>query len=724
MLFHRVNMRFLITYLICAFLGVSVSFAQLFPSDENYFGDFEDSSLSGWYRNNQEEFSIVSNEVFNGNYALKINTTSGCLMFNAASADFNKVSGTTYSVGFYLKGSPGNSFTVSLKNAGSSGDEVKETQSIEKQGWSYYKFKLISQSDSSTGKVKIKFNDPGIYFIDVIALQATDFNTWYIHPSGSNNTNGVNGLSQTSPLKTFAYAVNTAWQKGDLIYVMDGEFSNTNYGNGNLNNPPVVNFDAFSGDTDLFNPLVIKNLSGASPVIKFDGKGAFNGNINYLEISGIEVIGPNQEINYQTAMSNRLIQDNYFTGRGIAIWEGHHININNCKIHDCPNSGIRVNNGDYCIISNNEVYNNTWWSANAESGIVFATVKALDNYSFTKMRITNNLVYNNINKIPFYSKSNGCTGTGYGCLDYNKIQDGMGCYITRNNQVPDKFGNVNPNGIYNGQFIIANNLAYGNGVNGVVVHKTDNVIVTNNTIYRNGEVPVTIDANDTEEWKRNLSSGRQGWSGLTINNSSNIKIYNNVISARLDTDNAFRVVFDPEEYTPQNINKRNNIISKGSCQNYCNYSVNSQEFDAFPYADPMFNNLDLESLDLSLNGSSSLIDAGHSHNNLPTFDINGDLRINGTVDIGAYEYYEPLNSPNSDLTLNDEKPIYPNPFKNKVIISDKAVNKVVVYDVSGRKLFVLNKLDGELDLAFLEMGTYFFELHKNNSIKAFKLIKY
>ena len=106
------------------------------------------------------------------------------------------------------------------------------------------------------------------------------------------------------------------------------------------------------------------------------------------------------------------------------------------------------------------------------------------------------------------------SGSGYGCLDYNKIQDGMGCYITRNNQVPDKFGNVNPNGIYNGQFIIANNVAFGNGVNGVVVHKTDNVVVTNNTIYRNGEVPVTIDPNDSEEWKRNLSSGRQGWSVL------------------------------------------------------------------------------------------------------------------------------------------------------------------------------------------------------------------
>ena len=41
------------------------------------------------------------------------------------------------------------------------------------------------------------------------------------------------------------------------------------------------------------------------------------------------------------------------------------------------------------------------------------------------------------------------------------------------------------------------------------------------------------------------------------------------------------------------------------------------KISAFPYADPMFKNLNLEALDLSLEGGSSLIDA-HTHNNLPT----------------------------------------------------------------------------------------------------------
>ena len=115
MLFYRLSMRFIIIYFSSALISSSICFAQLFPTDSNYYGDFEDGLMSGWYRNNQQEFSISSSEVFNGQNALKINTSSGCLMFNAAAADFNKTSGTTYSVGFYLKGIPGNSITVSLK---------------------------------------------------------------------------------------------------------------------------------------------------------------------------------------------------------------------------------------------------------------------------------------------------------------------------------------------------------------------------------------------------------------------------------------------------------------------------------------------------------------------------------------------------------------------------------------------------------------------------------
>ena len=41
----------------------------------------------------------------------------------------------------------------------------------------------------------------------------------------------------------------------------------------------------------------------------------------------------------------------------------------------------------------------------AESAIVFAQSKSIDNDLKIKMRIENNLVYNNMNRLPFYLKS-------------------------------------------------------------------------------------------------------------------------------------------------------------------------------------------------------------------------------------------------------------------------------------------------------------------------------
>jgi hypothetical protein len=152
--------------------------------------------------------------------------------------------------------------------------------------------------------------------------------------------------------------------------------------------------------------------------------------------------------------------------------------------------------------------------------------------------------------------------------------------------------------------------------------------------------------------------------------------------------------------------------------------VNGQEFSAFPYADPMFKNLNLEALDLSLEGSSPLIDAGHTHNNLPIFDINGDLRVNGSVDIGAYEYYEPLNNHTNDLVSPQINLVYPNPFKDKVLLNDASINKIVIYDVSGRKLLSIRELNNELNLGFLKRGTYVFELHKAQRIISLKMIKH
>ena len=186
------------------------------------------------------------------------------------------------------------------------------------------------------------------------------------------------------------------------------------------------------------------------------------------------------------------------------LWGGFYINIHNNTVWDCPNSGIRVDNGDYVRLSYNTVYDNTFWSYNAESGIEIAQSLNRDgitnNPTTIKMRIENNIAYGNINKIPYFNPNYECkpeggfsydsTSTDYACAGQNYIHDGSGVYITRNRYNSDDTGGSNPNGTnYIGGFLFANNLSYGNGMNGVVVHKTNNASVFNNTVHGNGEVP-------------------------------------------------------------------------------------------------------------------------------------------------------------------------------------------------------------------------------------------
>ena len=352
-------------------------------------------------------------------------------------------------------------------------------------------------------------------------------------------------------------------------------------------------------------PIIIRNYVDENetheiPKILFDGKAGFqfgsgtegdnssDDNLDYIvtfmEVAGFEIQGPNDAITYAEASSNRTnainlrtasgsntsAVRNMYHGRGIVVWGGYYMNIHNNTVHDCPNSGIRFNNSDYVRVSYNTVYDTTWWSYNGESGIVIAQSRNRDSDTSTskiKMRITNNITYQNINKIVYYNPSySSCVdGNGdydpnkdaYACGGRNKIVDGSGCYITRNSYDSDDSGGSNPNydphGSYYGGFLFANNLSYGNGMNGVVVHKTDYAKVYNNTVYENGQVPSEADSdwvsanNHTyvasegadSGWKTSLGAGRQNYSGIVVHSSTEAKIFNNISVPKNGNDRAY-----------------------------------------------------------------------------------------------------------------------------------------------------------------------------------------
>lgn len=90
---------------------------------------------------------------------------------------------------------------------------------------------------------------------------------------------------------------------------------------------------------------------------------------------------------------------------------------------------------------------------------------------------------------------------------------------------------------------LANNEAFGNGINGLVFHRTDNGMIKDNLIYGNGILPHDA-GSGTEDWQRNLTHGRQGYAGITINNANDVTLQGNVVKTPYGSDYAYAMEYD------------------------------------------------------------------------------------------------------------------------------------------------------------------------------------
>jgi len=146
----------------------------------------------------------------------------------------------------------------------------------------------------------------------------------------------------------------------------------------------------------------------------------------------------------------------------------------------------------------------------------------------------------------------------YGKEMQDYIIDGSGVYVTRNNQT-----------YLHGKFELSNNVCYKNGINGIVMHRTNRGVIKKNTIYENGMVP-RLDKSEENpvDWHEGCSGkSRQPYSGLVLNNAEDVKLWSNLVTARYDDDYAFIQLSDSGNPLPLLAGGNNHVCQGQSDMN-------------------------------------------------------------------------------------------------------------------------------------------------------------
>jgi parallel beta-helix repeat protein len=312
-----------------------------------------------------------------------------------------------------------------------------------------------------------------------------------------------------SPFATLQKAADVAGA-GDTILVMPGEYSNAD---------PNQNVLTISKSGKAGAPITFKAFDARNkPVINVRNYQGIQVLGSYVNIDGFVIAGNRKEFDNLAVEQVDAIQkaDGRYSspitsGNGIAIGSFYnniypdHIKISNSVIRDNTGGGIAVIRSDYVTIENNQVYNNSYYSPYATSGISFYQSGNSDSNTGVKIIVRGNTVYGNKNLIKNFNNFSEDNLNNPDPAKRPQITDGNGIIIDDNARTQvvqsvdgDKQSQDLP--AYQGQTLIENNRVFDNGGQGILAFNSDNVIVRQNTVFNNhlspevagGEITTTI----------------------------------------------------------------------------------------------------------------------------------------------------------------------------------------------------------------------------------------
>ena len=535
---------------------------------------------------------------------------------------------------------------------------------------------------------------------------------WHVSVSGSDATG--NG-TLNNPYASLQKAEQQV-QPGDTVYVHEGTYRNDDFNDGDIwvgDNLLAITANGTESDPITFSPY-----PGDNVILEFDSTyGVIIRNSSYINFTGFEVKGISDQITQTEADSAwglykddlgvvhdlavelgidindpalagtevpkpstpSIDKPSYYNGRGIVANSSHHITISNNIVRDVPSSAIRCQQSDYTTIAGNTVYNNTFWTTQGVGAITVAEATPTppgDTSNAVKIILEKNYVYQNENRLISWNP----TKTFVKMV----IDEGTGLFLTRNRDT-----------YTNGYVLIANNISAYNGASGIVSHFTDRVIIEHNTVFKNGTT------NDS-------AAG-----GIGINNVDDVTIRNNISFAEPDHW-ALGTLANPNT----NVSIYNNLLYNENGTETIHNNLSS----GWTEANPLFT--EANNSDYTLTASSPAIDAG-STLGTQTDDIEGNLRNDGTPDIGAYEYSDPLS------TVDFERiylRVYPNPVSENLYINseNQNIDSIIINDILGKQVLSkknINNNSSIISLNELNSGLYFIKVNTGYGSESFKIIK-
>ncbi|GJM33957.1 MAG: hypothetical protein DHS20C18_29580 [Saprospiraceae bacterium] len=535
-----------------------------------------------------------------------------------------------------------------------------------------------------------------IYFCVANLMAQTSY---YVSQNLGTDANGF-GLSPTTPFQTINYALDDL-DAGDTLNVMAGVYYNDTYGNGDIwKNEKTVSINNKHGNEHAY--IVIRPYQDHAVKLKGDGLYILHiRNCSYIRITGFEIEGEVNSIPLDSALAYQFAyrelgsdvilfrvtpgtppevvetltfepltdieRPSYYDTKGLVGQLSHHIEVINNHIHHTPGTGLRFNSSGYIKVIGNEVHDCSRRSYSGTHALVFEACDDMNTDTDTKIWILRNHIHHNYNEIYSWAPSK--------TIITPIIDEGKGISMQRNDV---------ERGWEYGRIRIENNLTHHNGFSGLHTNSGRAIDFINNTSYYDSYTGngnnhgISMQASEDITIINNIvvNDIAQGGFGIAASNSSsNYTIDNNLVHGTIDT----RV--DAVD---------NNTI----------------------FADPLFTNP--ESLDFTLRSISPAIGAA-----LPAFAPADDYRglaRDVNPDLGAFEY-SPATSISSNNADKQIIHVYPNPFREKVIIemSNNPPITIALFDMVGRSLIndVKVSFNGyrlEINTSNLENGIYFLNI--------------